>query len=98
MVMGLVYSKNDNYKTSYEVTYSNLSQKSCKSAYYYIAQKSSKENKIKDDINISLSLVFDRNLLKNKDNGIVYDKNMFEVMCCGTDDDLIFIRDKALRV
>lgn len=96
--MGLFYSKNDNYRPPYEVTYSNTSQNSRKSAYYYIAQKSTKENKTKGDITISLSLVFDRNLLKNKDNGIVYDKHMFEVMYCGTDDDLNYIRDKALRL
>lgn len=95
--MGLLYSKNENIRPPYEVTYSNISQESRKSAYYYIAQKSSKEHRTNDDISISLSLVFDRNLLRNKDSGIVYDKHMFEVMYCGTDDDLNFIRDKALR-
>jgi len=97
MVMGLIYSKSDNIRPPYEVTISNSSQDSRKSSYYYIAQKSSKEHKTTSDIAISLSLVFDRNLLKNKDSGIVYDNHMFEVMYCGTDDDLNFIRDKALR-
>jgi len=95
--MGLIFSKNDKFRPPFEVTYSNTSQESRKSAYYYIAQKSSKEHKTTADIAISLSLVFDRNLLNNKDSGIVYDKHMFEVMYCGTDDDLNFIRDKALR-
>ena len=98
MIMGALYSKIEHGKAPYLTSQSNTSQKSNRSAYYYIAQKSSSEYKNADGVNISLSFTLDENILKNKANGIVYDKNLFEVITCGKESDLNFIRDKALRV